>query len=291
MGRDYALKVFVLIRSKLNLFTSAEKKVAEYILRSDPSETVKLTITELAERCKVSEATVIRFLKKLGYVSFQELKLSMALEYSPEKSAEIQQGEDIAIKKDDEVKTILNKILVGANRSLENTRSIISVSKLIKAANLIRSAERIEIFGVGASGAVANILQYKLVRSGYPAYYISDSHIQSMSASIMKPTGLVIGISQSGSTKDTVDVLAIAKERGASTIAITDHEFSPISRYSDVVLVTFSGENPVRMGAGKSIFAQLYVIEVLIAILYTMDYEKSMKAGERTAEAVAKKLY
>jgi len=280
-------RALTLVNSRYDSMTNSEKKVAKVILSTDIKEILKMTVSELANVCKVSEATIIRFVRKIGFESFQEFKLSIATELPNS----LDQDMDITIEKNDPPEIVLKKVLLGFSRTIESTANIQDLNKYISAINFIRSANRIEIYGVGASGAVAKVFQYKLLRTGFPAIAIDDPHIQCISAANLNPGDLVIGISQSGSTKDTVDALAVAKKRGATTIAITDHVNSPITKYSDIVLETYSRENPVKTSAGRSIVAQTFVVEIIIGLLYSMEYEKSKKAGEETAKAVVNKLY
>jgi len=281
-------RVLTLVNSRYDSMTNSEKKVAKVILSADIKEILKMTVNEMANLCNVSEATIIRFVKKIGFDSFQEFKLSIAMEMPNDLQ---DQDMDITIEKGEDPKAILKKVLAGFIRTIESTANIQNVNNYISAVNMIRSANKIEIYGVGASGAVAKVFQYKLLRTGFPAIAIEDPHMQCISAANLKPGDLAIGISQSGSTKDTVDSLATAKKRRASTIALTDHVNSPITKHADIVIETYSRENPVKTSAGRSIVAQIFVVEVIIGLLHSMEYEKSKKAGESTAKAVANKLY
>lgn len=281
-------KVRALLNSRMHNFTKSEKQVAEYILNSRKEDIVCSTITELASNCKVSEATIVRFVKKAGFETFQDFKFNLAMD----ENEEILEGErDITILKNDLPQEILKKVKLGCLNSIENTASIINMDKFLQAVNFIRSAGRIEIYGVGSSSAVAKILQYKLTRLGFPAYALEDPHMQAISAATLNFGDLAIGISQSGSTKDTVDSIAIAKKHGATTICLTEHVNSPLTRSVDVVLEIFSGENPVRTGAGRSILAQVFAVEILAGLLCSAEYEKAIKTGKETASAVVNKLY
>ncbi|MGB4458297.1 MAG: MurR/RpiR family transcriptional regulator [Defluviitoga tunisiensis] len=269
-------------------FTKSEKKVADYILNSKKSDITRITISELAANCGVSEATIVRYVKKVGFESFQDFKLNLALDNDDEV---VEDEKDITISQNDSPQDILRKTKVGFLQSIENTNAIIDMNKFLQAANFIRSAKKIEIYGVGSSSAVGKILQYKLTRLGFPAYAIEDPHMQAISAATLDLGDLAFGISQSGSTKDTVDSLAIAKKHGATTICLTEHVNSPITKYADVVLEIFSGENPVKTSAGRSILVQVFAVELLSGLLYSTEYEKAIKAGKETASAVVNKLY
>lgn len=281
-------KIRALLNSRMHNFTKSEKQVAEYILNSKKEDIVCSTITELASSCKVSEATIVRFVKKVGFETFQDFKFNLAMD----ENEEVLEGErDITILKNDLPQEILKKVKLGCLNSIENTTSIINMNEFLHAVNFIRSAGRIEIYGVGSSSAVAKILQYKLTRLGFPAYALEDPHMQAISAATLNFGDLAIGISQSGSTKDTVDSIAIAKKHGATTICLTEHVDSPLTKNADVVLEIFSGENPVKTSAGRSILAQVFAVEILAGLLCSAEYEKVVKIGKETASAVVNKLY
>jgi len=269
-------------------FTKSEKKVAEYILNSKKEDITRITITELATKCGTSEATIARFVKKAGFETFQDFKLTLALDNNEDI---FEEEKDITIFKNDSPQEILRKVKLGSLKSIESTTSILDINNFLQAANFIRSAKRIEIYGVGSSSAVAKILQYKLTRLGFPSYALEDPHMQAISAATLNFGDLAIGISQSGSTKDTVDSLNVAKKHGATTISLTEHANSPITKYSDVVLEIFSGENPVKTSAGRSILVQIFAVEILSGLLYSIEYEKALTTGKDTARAVVNKLY
>jgi len=279
-------EVITLIKHRMNDLTKSESKIAQFVLEN-PSMVIKLTVNELANMCSISDATVIRFIRKLGFETFQEFKFSIA----KEDLKNVEEEKELEIFQDDSPEDILRKITLSSLKTIENTSKITNLDDYLKLAHAIRSANKICIFGVGASGAIATFLQYKLTRSGYPAVAITDPHMQAILSANMNSKDLAIGISQSGSTRDTVDSLAIAKKHGALTAAITEHRNSPIAKYSSIIIEIFSSENPIKNSAGRSVLAQIFSIEILIGILQSLDYEKSIKYGEETAKAVIKKLY
>ena len=188
-------KITTLLNSKIHSFTKSEKKISDYVLSSKKEDIIKMTVSDLASLCKVSEATLVRFVKKIGFESFQEFKLEMATDNDENISDE---EKDITIVQSDSPDQILKKIKLGCIRSIENTSTIINIGKFLQAVNFIRSAKRIEIYGVGSSFAVAKILQYKLTRLGFPSFSFEDPHMQAISAATMNVGDLAFGISQSG---------------------------------------------------------------------------------------------
>lgn len=274
------------VKSRFPDLTEVEKRIANFITE-EPEKVLYMTVSELANASKVSDASVIRFARELGFNSFQQLKIALAKE---RETININ-DKDIAISKSDSTKEIAEKTKMSCIKAIDDTNSIVDIKKLETAAHAIFGAKRIETYGVGTSAAVAMVIQYKFIRLGIPCKAYDDPHIQAMSASTMNFGDVVIGISHTGSTKDTVDSVKIAKEHGAFVISITDHPKSPIAKYSDIVLETFSRETPVKSGAGRSIVAQIFLIETISGLIYSMDPQKAQKYGEESAKAVSDKLY
>lgn len=274
------------VKSRFQDLTEVEKRVADFIME-EPEKVLYMTVSELASASKVSDASIIRFARELGFDSFQQLKIALAKEREETKINE----KDITISKDDSAKEIAEKTKLSCIKAIDDTNSIVDIKKLEDAVRAISGAKRVEVYGVGTSAAVAMVIQYKLIRLGISCKAYDDPHIQAMSASTMNFGDVVIGVSHTGSTKDTVDSVKIAKEHGAFVISITDHPKSPIAKYSDIVLETFSRETPVKSGAGRSIVAQIFLIETLVGLLYSLDPQKAQKYGEESAKAVSDKLY
>lgn len=274
------------IKSRFQDLTEVEKRIANFIM-DEPEKVLYMTVNELAGASKVSDASVVRFARELGFDSFQQLKIALVKE---RESTNIN-IEDMVISKGDSTKEIIEKTKLSCIKAIDDTNSIVDIKKLESAAHAIAGAKRVEVYGVGTSAAVAMMIQYKLIRLGISCKAYDDPHIQAMSASTMNFGDVVIGVSHTGSTKDTVDSVRIAKEHEAFVISITDHPKSPIAKYSDVVLETFSRETPVKSGAGRSIVAQIFLIEAIVGLLYSIDPQKAQKYGEESARVVSDKLY
>ncbi|MDI6618920.1 MAG: MurR/RpiR family transcriptional regulator [Clostridiales bacterium] len=272
------------IRSLYKSFTKKEKKVADYILSN--SGVIYMSITEFAEACNVGETTIIRFCKKIGMEGYQEFKLQLARET-------VKPEEDVHenITPHDSIIDVIKKTTYSNTIAIQDTAKVISPSQLEKAVDAIINAEKVDLYGVGASAFTAGDAKYKFMRIGINAEAISDPHMQCMSAVNLSNKGVAIGISFSGSTKDTVDSLTFAKNAGAFTIAITNYEKSPITKVADVVLLTSARETPLRSGALTSKIAQLHVLDILYTLLAIKKKEKAYEMLNKTAEAVISKLY
>lgn len=242
---------------------SAEKRIADWLIQN-PGEIIPLSISELAEKCNCGEATIVRFARRLGFSGYQELKISIARD---EGTAEISQE----ITREDSCIEIFNKVSNDIYCSLEMTKNCLDAKSLEKAAKAIMSARRVMIYGLGNSAAVAMDFQHKLMRIGINAVAFSDNHMQAISASHLTPQDVVIGISHSGSSKDIVDALKVAKEKGSTTITITNHGKSPILKQSDLVLYTSSNETRYSILGLNSRIAQLAIINSIYCYIISQS--------------------
>lgn len=260
----------------------AEKKIADWIIEN-PNGLIPLSITELAEKCGCGEATIVRFAKRLDFGGYQELKISLARE---EGSSELTNGITTA----DSCYEIFDKVSNDIYCSLELTKSSLNQQDLEDAANLILNANQISIYGLGNSAAVALDFQHKLLRAGCRAVAFSDNHMQVISAAHLTHSDVAIGISHSGSSKDIVDALKIAHERGAKTISITNKGKSPIVKVSDIALFTASDETQYSILGLNSRISQLAIIS---SVYYYIANHKaiSTEAIEMTESALQNKKF
>ena len=179
----------------------------------------------------------------------------------------------------------------GSIQAIEETREVLSIPNLEAAIDTIDKANNIHVFSVGASSIVGLDAQYKFSRINMPTFMYFDHHIQITSAVHLTKKDVAIGISHSGRTKEVIDVLKIAKDRNATTIAITQYGKSPIQEVSDIVLYTASVENNFRSGAMASRMAQLLVIDSLFIGVACRRYDDVIGYLELTREALEDKKY
>ncbi|WP_067621922.1 MurR/RpiR family transcriptional regulator [Alicyclobacillus acidiphilus] len=274
-----------MIHSILPSLSNAEQKVAQAVL-DNPSNTVYSSVTDLAETAEVGETTVIRFCRKLGYRGFQEFKLAVAQDLvSPSQQV---YGK---IEEDDPIDVICKKMTAFSTQAVEDTLSLLQESQLQKATDALIAARRQFFFGVGSSGITAQDAQYHFMRLGFDAHAASDAHIIAMNCSMMTPADVVLGISTSGSTKDLVDAMKLAKENGAYVICLTSHARSPITSYADAVLIAASKETPLQGGAFASKLAQIHVLDILSTIVSLKQRASTFEALSKSAKSVVDKMY
>lgn len=262
-----------------------EKKIANWILENQ-SEIISLSISELAEKCGSGEATIVRFARRLGLVGYQELKISIARESSS--SSKIVNE---SITKDDSCSIIFEKISNDIYRSLQHTKKILNTDSMELAAKKIIDARRIVIFGLGNSSSVAIDAQHKLMRAGLDAVAYCDNHMQAIAASHLTDNDVAIGISHSGSSKDIVEALKLARESGATTICITNFGKSPIIKHSDIELFTASEETKYTILGMNSRHAQLAIIDSIYTYIVFHKSEEGIKAIHNTEKSLQSKKY
>ncbi|QIA26707.1 MurR/RpiR family transcriptional regulator [Thermaerobacter sp. PB12/4term] len=282
-GTPQGASVLGAITTARDKLTASERKVADFIL-SNPGEAVYLSVTELADRCGTSEASVVRFCRKAGFQGFQHLKIALAWSLVPP-AAGAGEGSAAGLGELAAVSVLHDQTV----QALADTRGVLPPAVLRKAAQALARARRIDVYGVGTSGMVARIAAYKLIRHGKPAFAHGDPHMQAISAAVLGPTDVALAISFSGSTQDTLHSLELAKRSGATTISITNYPRSPIRRVSDILIPIAVRENPLQSGALPVLAAQLYAVEVLVATTVEEMGDAAHQALQRTSEAVMEK--
>ncbi|MET4158560.1 MurR/RpiR family transcriptional regulator [Agromyces sp. PvR057] len=251
------------VRQALPRLSSAEARVADAII-ADPGIVVDLTITELAIVCNTSLSTVARFCQTLGYSGYREFRMEVAGALSREAAERDRFGlADSDIGADDSAEDVVAKIAFHEVLAIEQTVKGLDTVVLDQVVDAIVGAGHVDLYGFGASGLTAQDLQQKLARIGISAACSVDVHLALVSAALRKPTDVAIGISHSGLTAETHHTLEVARDAGATTVAITNSPDSPLAELADFVLTTHARESTYRMGAMSSRIAQLALVDFL----------------------------
>ena len=261
---------------------SAEKKVADFLF-SHSGEVLPYSISALASKCESSEATIVRFSKRLGCKGYQELKLALAREHDRKVITPTITGGD-------DCYSIFEKVCNDAYLSLERTKKTLSAEAMTAAARAIGEARRVVLIGLGDSASVAEEASNKLLRAGCNSSAYADTHMQAVAISQLKAGDCLIGISQSGASKDVVEGMKAGRSRGAVTVSITSRERSPIARQSDVLLLTDTEETRHSSLGLNSHLSRLVVIDALCYKLVYQNYDRAWSIGETEAELRSKRI-
>jgi RpiR family transcriptional regulator, carbohydrate utilization regulator len=277
--------VIVKIKAIYSSLSSKEKAVADYILKN-PQEIIHLSITEFSENSSVAEATIFRFCKRLGFRGYQAFKIALASEVvEPIKNIHEE------IREEDKVLTLAEKVFTGHIEAIKDTLNLLDGPVLENIIDTLSRATRIDFYGSGGSSAIAMDAYHKFLRTGINCHAHSDGHQQIISAALLGPGQAAIGISHSGSNKDVIEALRIAKANGAATIAITNHYKSPLTKEADYVLYTTSRETYFRSEALASRLVQLSLIDVLHVAVSVRKQEETLGNLQKIREAISIKRY
>lgn len=281
-----ALSVLIRIRGAVPSLRPAEQRVAQAVL-ADPAGISESSITAVARRCQTSETTVLRFCRAIGLAGYPELRIALARaaqwEETDHTAGTVVSGQ---INPDDSLADVVAKITHADARAIEETGAALDLEMLQRAVDAVSKAERVDIYGIGASALVGTDLHQKLHRIGRVSFAWSDPHLALTAAAVLGPQDVAVGISHTGTTIDTVDALTVARSRGATTVAITNFQGSPIVGAADVALLTAARETTFRSGAMSSRIAQLAVVDCLFAGVAQRSYDSAIAALEDTYAVV-----
>lgn len=248
------------IKACLPSLAPAEQRVGKLVL-ADPRAFAKLPVSELADRAHVSKPTVVRFCRSVGYDGLSDFKLKLA--------GSVSEGVPFihrSVDADDKTSDIAVKVIdntVAAFLKYRNDASFFALEHAAKSlAETQKTNRRIEFYGVGNSGIVAQDAQHKFFRLGVNAIAYSDGHMQVMSASMLRPGDCAVIISNSGRTRDLMDACDIAKRQGATTIVITASG-SPLAGAGQIHLTADHPEGYDKYSPMVSRLLHLLIIDIL----------------------------
>lgn len=252
------------IKASIPALPPAEQRVARLVL-ADPRSFSSLPVTELAERAHVSKPTVVRFCRSVGYDGLADFKLKLA--------GTVNEGVPFvhrAVDEDDKAGDIVVKVIDNAVSALLHYRNAAASHAFDRAITALaqagREGRRIDFYGVGNSGIVAQDAQHKFFRLGVYATAVSDGHVQVMSATMLQPGDCAVIISNSGRSRDLIDVAEIARRKGAITIVVTASD-SPLAQQTtasqQVLLAADHPEDHDRYSPMVSRLLHLLIIDIL----------------------------
>jgi DNA-binding MurR/RpiR family transcriptional regulator len=263
----------------------AEQRVAHVVLE-DPGGVARRSITEVADAAGTSETTVTRFCKAVGVSGYPELRIALAAD-TARAAARTDRDMGGDIDPSDDLAQVVGKVAFADARAVEETAEQLDIAALRPVVEAIASAGRVDVYGVGASAFVALDLQQKLHRIGRVCFAWSDTHIMLTSAAVLSVGDVAVGISHTGATTDTVEALREARDRGATTVAVTNFPRSPIAEVADYVLTTAARETTFRSGATASRIAQLTVIDCVFIGVAQRHRDNVLAALDTTYSAVS----
>lgn len=260
----------VTIRSIYPSLSKVEARISDYILDNDQN-IINMTISNFAQQVEVAESSIIRFCRRLGYDGFTSLKINLAKNTQSSKEYVL---DEISIDEDSvDPMRVTAKVFSSISRTLSETLQIIDSSALERTVDLLCSAKKIVFYGVGTSATIATDAYYRFMRIGLPTSASIDPHIMMISASMLNKDCVAVGISHTGCSKETIRAMRIAHDCGATTICITSYVDSPITKYSDVRLVTSASESKIMREAVTSRIAHISLLDSIYTCIALRKYD------------------
>ncbi|WP_419741850.1 MurR/RpiR family transcriptional regulator [Paraclostridium dentum] len=276
------MNILEYIKQNYEDFTDSEKLIADYLLSNNES-IINLSAKEIGEITNTSAATLIRFSKKLGFESLNEMKLKLSISLR-----DIKEKADFEyINKKLETTDIIYGIKKSIDKVMDKTVNLIQEEDLEKAIDLLSKAKNIYIYSVGVSGLVGQDFYYKLSRINKRCIAHVDTHLQITSSILMEPEDVAVAISYSGTTKEVIKCVENANKNNVPVISITKASISnKLEDLSDITLKVPYVEKSLREGAMSSRISQLAIIDMLFIGMAKENIEEIENKLVVTREAV-----
>lgn len=262
----------------------AEKKVADYLLEH-PQGVINMSVSELAANCEASQATIIRFCKKIGCKGFQQLKLKLAGEMSQQE--EMPASNEINI---DQMETSLHNIMLNKVEEVKATFHNLDPDDLRKIVEVILQADIIEFGAMGNTIPIALDGTYKFNQLGLHAVTSTIWETQEAFARTLKKGDVFFAISASGASRRLIRMAEIVKKRGGITIALTNQVRSPLTQVCDHVLITATREHVFYDQVSFTRMAAMAVIDTLFMLLLSTKQDFFENVAEHERSVIEEKL-
>ena len=254
-------------------FTKADQALADLTIYH-PQSVIKMSSRELGKHCGVSEASVIRFVQKLGYEGLLEFREALQQELLSSQTT----ASPGPIPQNTAAEVLL-KVIFVCSQALQSLAAVLDVNELDRAAGLMQNAETIHFFAAGGSTRVAQHAVFKLMRMGYLAIASEEPFAQMAQASLVGSRSVAFAISYTGATKSVCEALAIASELGATTICLTNFAGTQITECSDVRLITGAPGGVLAANSAQARIAQFAALDTLFAIMRPRNHSSIEPIG------------
>lgn len=259
---------FTQIRHKYNTLSASQKIIADHIL-NNKKHAAMATISELAKKCNVSETTVMRFIRKLGYTSFQVFRIDLAHEFTemsynqtPTNKLQIEDGYQ-DINADDDVATINQKVIQSASIAINDLKSLVNPAFIEAVVTHFIQANKIMFYGSGGSYVIALDAYHKFLRLGLNVTTNPNSHLMMIQAAQLSNADIAVLISHTGESREVLEIADNAKKQGAKIIGITSYINSSLAKIADITLFSSTNQLKYYTDAMVSRILQLVILDMI----------------------------
>ena len=277
------------VKEAIPKLRKSEQKAANYLL-THKEQIENMSLDKFAKKAGISQPTIVRMLRAAGYDGYKEAKRALIEERMQQKESQSYEIMGMQMEEGTSVEDIPGKVIHNTIGLLEDSLQAISAKELQKAIEKIAHANRVVLFAVEDSDTIAVDLMTKLLYIGIDCTFNQDYYLQSIQAGHMQKGDVAIGISYTGTSQNTVDVLKQAKKSGADTIAITNFPDTPLVKYADVVIMTSNKQ----LLYGNDIFSRtihLAVVDMIYMGLLLSDPQRYKQELERSSKLIKSRKY
>ncbi len=275
------VNALVKLRDNKEQLTYAERKLAEYILQH-PEEIPSYSISQLATLCGVSDATVLRLCKDLGFTGYRQFVVSVTSGVVGSKGEVMDTYAEIV--PGDSVETIMRNVAGNNCRSIEDTLSVLDVQLVKQAVSYLHHAKKLAFFGLDLSNLVCLDMARRLTWLNYHCEAQMDVRMQYVAAAQLLPLDAAVIFSNSGRTEEMVKIANIVKRSGAKLIIVSRYQKSPLADLADVCLIYSTPQiNNFSVVTG-SLIAMLTIVDMLLYCLMSGDYDRVAALVKTRAE-------
>lgn len=264
-----------LIKGYSDQLTKSEKEIANYIDKN-LENILQYSIAELSHDIGVGESTIVRFCRKIGFNGFYDFKIQLA--------------KQLYVEENDSAEDYIDQIEANMINTIKSTRLLVNKDALNEAIEMVLKANYIYLYGVGASGIAALEGEGKFIRGGLKCKAVTDSHFQTILSGTLGEDDIIIALSLSGTTRDLLESVDIARKNGAKIIAITNYTRSKLATLANVVLQSAGYEKPLDGGSFAAKISQLFVLDLLYTGVLIKAKNRILSKESKAAEAISRKL-
>ncbi|MGZ8288237.1 MAG: glucokinase [Telluria sp.] len=275
-GRSGANTLMERVQHLQHELSPAEQRVATLVIEH-PRKVLNEPIAEIARLADVSQPTVIRFCRSLGFLGLADFKLKFASSLTGTIPVRHSQ-----VRRSDSTHDLSAKVIDNTVSAILRFRDQLDVASIDRAIHLLRKANKVEFYAMGNSRVVALDGQHKFFRFRIPTASYGDSHLFTLAAELLKPGDVVIAISTSGKLPELLAAVDAARAAGADVIAITSSK-SPLAKKATICLSVDHTEDSTTFLSMISRILQLLLIDI-------MSVGISLGAGEAENETEGKRL-
>lgn len=269
-----------IIHSFYQDLSQSEMKIADFLL-AQPETAGQMSIQALSQATGFSTATISRFAKRLGYQSFQELKIALSI---PTETDSQELFSDLT--PEDDALTLAKKIFAANIHSLEDTAAFLDQKNLNASLEIMLQAQRGAFFGLGGSQIVALDAYHKFLRTDLDSHFQNDYHMQLMFAAKLTPQDCAIVISHTGRNRETMQILKVLQKNQVPIIAITSYAASPLAKDSAVALIACAEETSYRSEALSAMQAQFSLVDTLFMLYSVAKYDENNLIRQKVRDTI-----